>query len=902
MSLTLALNNAISGLNVNQRALATVSQNIANANTVGYTRKTVDQSSQVLGGNGAGVRIEDISRKVDEFLIRAVRSASTNMAQAESLSNYMERLQVYMGQPGQSNSLDSYVQTFFNQLQSLAETPEVTSLRSQTVASANQLALAISDLAYAIQNMRYEADIEIKSGIDQFNTKLRSLDTINTAIAQSNAYGSPSADLLDKRDTLLKDISEFMDLQVIIQKDGRAFLYTRNGQPILSESRFQLEYQGSSNIMDFTNTGRMGDIVVRRIMSDGTPAEVSSVLVKGGVEGQVDSSKVTGGALKGLLQVRDEVFPEFMTQLDQLAATMRDEFNAVHNKGSGFPGATSYTGTRPVLASDYTGFSGAVQIALLNADGSPYLSPHGTDQGLVPLTIDFSKLDGGQGAGTPTLQSIIDEINNYYGTPAPKVNVGNLSNIEISAISNNIPGVPPNFTFDFDLENFSGGISNFFVTDVAVSDDTGTDITNVTSTQPQVALDPAFGYTTTMGSNAVTITTSAAHGFKEGDVIYLGDPGASVNGISAAALTGYFTITNVTANGFEIGVQGTSATASGTAGAAGVTAMPPYHTVQTGQMERTGGSGQLTANLAGNTNSDYYDFTVTVGVVEADGSVSTSTITYRVHKDQNIRNDRFSANNATGDGTLTYPSNSKALLKATMVDENGVEIPTIDGKLANVKGYLKIQSLVDGSYVSFTDLGSSENGVAGYKEASNRNFFHYYELNNFFAANEHTATGDTVKGSASKFAVEQRLIDQPNLITTGQLTRSNQPVDPTKPPIYTYERFSGDNSLIQALAKIGVQATTFAQAGALPATKMTFSSYAGEMLGYFTEITRTAQSTYADQQLLLDGLGARADSLSGVNLDQELADTIIYQNAYTASARIITVTNELFGSLLGAFG
>ena len=68
MSLTLALNNALSGLRVNQQSLAVLAQNIANANTEGYTRKVVDQSSVVIDGVGSGVRVDDISRKVDQFL------------------------------------------------------------------------------------------------------------------------------------------------------------------------------------------------------------------------------------------------------------------------------------------------------------------------------------------------------------------------------------------------------------------------------------------------------------------------------------------------------------------------------------------------------------------------------------------------------------------------------------------------------------------------------------------------------------------------------------------------------------------------------------------------------------------------------------------------------------------
>ena len=68
MSLSFALSNALSGLQANQAALSVISSNVSNANTEGYTRKIIQQTSIVLNGQGAGVNIDSVVRRVDDRL------------------------------------------------------------------------------------------------------------------------------------------------------------------------------------------------------------------------------------------------------------------------------------------------------------------------------------------------------------------------------------------------------------------------------------------------------------------------------------------------------------------------------------------------------------------------------------------------------------------------------------------------------------------------------------------------------------------------------------------------------------------------------------------------------------------------------------------------------------------
>src|SRR5690606_23132996 len=100
MSLSLTLSNALSGLQVNQSALQVTSNNIANVNTAGYSRKVVNTSPRVLGSQGAGVEISAITRAVNQFLQRDVRTEAGILGQRQVRSEYLTRMQEMFGSVG----------------------------------------------------------------------------------------------------------------------------------------------------------------------------------------------------------------------------------------------------------------------------------------------------------------------------------------------------------------------------------------------------------------------------------------------------------------------------------------------------------------------------------------------------------------------------------------------------------------------------------------------------------------------------------------------------------------------------------------------------------------------------------------------------------------------------------
>lgn len=906
MSLGIALNNSLSGLRINQRAISVLSHNIANANTEGYSRQQVAQSAVVVEGVGNGVRFDEVIRKVDKYLQRAVYENGSQMSTAEVLSDYANRVQVFLGEPGSSNSMDEYVMNFFRSLQSLAETPERTSFRSNVVEAGNTISRELSELAKNLHDLQYQAENDMKDAVTAMNALLKKIDNLNTAITKAGALGQSTAGLLDERDIALNELSTYADLNIFYDQEGRANVYTANGVALVDNNRHEIRFDARTARDPFISGDPANPMRVITFDSSGREVGVPQILIGQGTVDEV-TTNLKGGKLLGLQQMRDDVLPEILSQLDMFASRLRDEVNRVHNQGVGFPAPASYTGTRAVKATDNFDWSGNVRIAVLSASGEPIQAGYEdeTFTGIRPLNLDLSALNSNAGAGKPTLQSIINEINNHYGPPQPKARVGAMNSIKLVSNNDMLPNaLPPTFNFDFDLENLTNGAADFFVTGVTVRDDLAANITNVTTDSTRYALDPVSTYQVSLGVQDVVVRFAGPDLPQVGENIFLSDPGLPplIGGIPSSNYTGYFTVKAVIGNDITIEIA-TPPLAAQTLNQAGVEAVPPYDRLQGGDARRTTAKGTFTADLSTSPGSVYYDIEVTVGVRDAEGNIRTSTISYRVENNkQQLRNDRFSPNSVTGDGVRTLPYSSQEIARAILVDENGLEIPKLNGEYIDQPGFLKIYTNNAEYMLAIDSLDSKQlgNSLTNPPQAgTNRGFSHFFELNNFFVSNEPIATGDLVAGSAINMTLETRIKDNPNLLATGKMTLSRQPSDPDLPRQYTYTRYSGDNALAQSLADIANNTLQFDAAGGLPVSTISLTDYLGEMIGYVSSQAAAAESNFNNTETLFNGFKSRLDSITGVNLDEELANTIIYQNAYTASARMVKVADELYEDLLG---
>ena len=350
MSLSIALQNAVSGLQLNQRSLDVTAQNVANVNTPGYSRKIVNQQAVVIAGQGAGVEIASIERRVNEFILRDMRTQSSAMNDYQQRSEFYSRMQDLFGAPGSDISLGYTIADLSSRIQALAVSPDNSALMTEITSRAKLIAQQFNEIASEIESLRLEADTNISTAIDAVNTQLTRIQDLNIRIAENEALGLGTSELRDQRDVAVNKISEYMNVNYFERTNGELVIFTNSGRPLLDRTALTLSHNAVSSI-DPQITWDAGSV-------DGIDLNGTDI-----------TSEVTSGSIAGWIAVRDQILPDLHSQFEELAQTFAHEFNAIHNDGVGYPGLAIMTGTREIAATDTPDWTGTVRVAVVDNAG-----------------------------------------------------------------------------------------------------------------------------------------------------------------------------------------------------------------------------------------------------------------------------------------------------------------------------------------------------------------------------------------------------------------------------------------------------------------------------------------------------------------------------------------------------
>ncbi|MFQ5786041.1 MAG: flagellar hook-associated protein FlgK [Alphaproteobacteria bacterium] len=530
MSLSLTLLNGLSGLTASQGGLAVISQNVANANTVGYSRQVTTLEQQTIDGVGLGVQVTGVERVVDEFLIRELRSQHSALGEAVARDSFMQQIQARFGTPQGNNTVSAELGRFASALDTLANNPEDPALRFAVIAAATSLARNISDLATATQTLRGQTDKEILTSVDVINSQLRIADRLNDKIATAMLTGGQTADLKDKRDLAVAAIAEHVDISTFITPDGRMTIMTGRGQPLLDADLHQLSYTPVATV---NSTTVFGSLTVSAVDSTTlNPVGVPVTLVSGGQSSAVVSN-IDSGRLKGLLDVRDGTLNNLAAQIDTLATAVRDQFNSVHNSGVSFPAPNSLTGTRAVTIADPFQGTGTVRIAVTDGSGAIV----GT-----PLDLDLTAL------GATTVGGLITAINAGLGADGTaslvngllQISATNAGNgIAINETGTQVTGTTRAFSHYFGLNDFfvGSGSTDFAVRPTIVADPrlvaTAELSTTATTGQTGITIGDNRTIQNLSAVTGTSVSFSAVGGLLAGSFT-LGDYAAAITGLNAA--------------------------------------------------------------------------------------------------------------------------------------------------------------------------------------------------------------------------------------------------------------------------------------------------------------------------------------------------------------------------------
>lgn len=351
MSLSLSLQTALSGLRLNQTALDVTANNIANVNTEGYSRKILESEAMVLDDRGAGAKVGSITRQIDEFLLREVRTESSSLGMVQVEDFYFGRMQDLFGAPGDNRSISETITTLATRLQSLAATPENFTERSQVINAATELARQYNNMETDIQGLRADADQQIADSVDRINGALTNIGELNIQVSNALGAGRTASDLLDHRDIQLKKLSELIDVTTFKRSSGEVVVLSGGGRVLVDRNVSQLSH----------TTVSFFDASVSYAGGGLGPINMNGIDI---------TTEIKSGKLAGFIAMRDTELPNLAAQLDTLARSMRDQINADHNQGVGVPPPRTLTGTVTQATGATTVFAGTgtARIAVLGAD------------------------------------------------------------------------------------------------------------------------------------------------------------------------------------------------------------------------------------------------------------------------------------------------------------------------------------------------------------------------------------------------------------------------------------------------------------------------------------------------------------------------------------------------------
>lgn len=314
MSLSQALVSAMSGLKVNQASLALVSANVANADTPGYIRKTVNQVAVAGNNTGIGVRVSAIQRELDTYVQRQLRVENSGASYASTRADFYTRLQTVYGTPGSDSALETVYNQFTTALQALSTSPDDTAARSSVISTAQALAQQLNYMSNSIQGLREDAELGIADAASRANNAMSQIAKLNKELAASAVDDTATASLLDQRDAYIDELSKLMDVNVLAIDHNQVAVYTNSGVQLVGTEASQLS---------FDPQGTMSPAA--QWTPDSATRTVGTLVLKSPYGGETDliaSNAIRSGEIAAYLQMRDQDLVQAQNQLDSIAAAM----------------------------------------------------------------------------------------------------------------------------------------------------------------------------------------------------------------------------------------------------------------------------------------------------------------------------------------------------------------------------------------------------------------------------------------------------------------------------------------------------------------------------------------------------------------------------------------------------
>ncbi len=403
MSLSTAFNVISSSFAVTSAPTAVVSNNIANANTPGYSREIAN----VVTNSYGGADVASVTREANAALLEQVSSPTSQAATQQAISDGLSTLAQTVDDSSSASSTSGANQNgaspsaMLANLQSALATyedsPTSSSAAAAAVSAASNLASSLNSGSATVAQVREQADQNMATSVSTINSLLSQFTAANNAVVTGLQSGANVASAEDTRDSIVTQLSQQIGVSTVTAANGSESIYSDSGVTL---------FQDTPRVVSFTPTPTLVD------GANGAPVTVDGVPITGANS----PMPIQSGALVGYAALRDTLAPEYQAQLDQIAGGLVNAFAESDQSATptlpSLPGLFTTPGaTNLPSMSATTGLAAAIEVNP-NVDpsqgGNPSLLRDGgiSDPGSPAYTYNAT----GSASYTGRLQELAGEI------------------------------------------------------------------------------------------------------------------------------------------------------------------------------------------------------------------------------------------------------------------------------------------------------------------------------------------------------------------------------------------------------------------------------------------------------------------------------------------------------------
>ncbi|PBJ19545.1 Flagellar hook-associated protein 1 [Pseudomonas sp. ACN8] len=307
------LNIGMSGLSASHNALATTGNNIANADTAGYSRQQTVQGSKgsIQYGNvyiGTGTTLADVRRVYNSYLDAQLQTTTSLNSDSAAYLGQVTPLDTLLSDSG--TGLNGALTKFFASVQNVNAKPGDDASRQLLLSDAQALSNRFNSVSSQLNTQNANINGNLTNMADQVNKLATTLAQLNQKISEISSSGGTPNELLDARNETMRQLSTFTGAQYV-ERDGNVDVYLGSGQPLVIGSTVNK---------------------LEAVPGKDDPGRLSLQLNRGSSTIDI-TSIMAGGEIGGLLRYRSEVLDPAMNELGRVALVVADQMNSIQAQG-----------------------------------------------------------------------------------------------------------------------------------------------------------------------------------------------------------------------------------------------------------------------------------------------------------------------------------------------------------------------------------------------------------------------------------------------------------------------------------------------------------------------------------------------------------------------------------------